>query len=147
MPSTVAIRAVELSEAQRGTLAEWQAQLGKLVQKQRTVRARTVHGDLGRHLSSALRGAHAAIGESCAPAAAALLAAAAASISGYFHHPGDARQAAAKFEALAELQGFLRGWKCEDTLSGLADQAEATATLIARLLNSETVWRFEGGDQ
>lgn len=144
MSITISISAVEISAAQRATLADWQAQLAKLVHHQRTCRARAVHGDLGRHLSSSLRGAQAAIAGACAPAAAELLAAAVEVITPYFRHPGDARRIAAQFDAFAELQGFLRGWKGEDTLAGLGRQAEATAQLIGRVLAGKTVWTFEG---
>ncbi|MEP6667908.1 MAG: hypothetical protein ABJF10_02080 [Chthoniobacter sp.] len=143
----LAIQAVELNAPQRATLAEWQAELGKLVQHQRTCRARAVHGSLGIHLSSAIRGAHEAIAEVGAPAMAQLLTTAAESISHYFRHAGDARQAAAQFPAFVELRGFLRGYKGEDSLAGLADQAEATGQLIARILEGGEVWRFTGGER
>ena len=143
MSSSLAIRAVDICEAQRATLADWQTQLEKLVQQQCTTPARKVRGSLGVHLASAIRGAHAAIGEACAPAASEIRATAAESINGYFHHPGDARTAAAKFDAFAELRGFLRGWKGEDSLPRLADQAEATAKIITRLLAGQVVWPVE----
>ena len=56
----------------------------------------------------------------------------------------EAREAAKRFGAFVALDGFLRGPKGEDTLAGLADQAEASAALIGRILAGQDVWRFEG---
>ncbi|MDR3401830.1 MAG: hypothetical protein P4L99_04955 [Chthoniobacter sp.] len=147
MSSRISIQAVALTEAQRATLGEWQAQLGKLVEQQHTCRARAVHGSLGVQLSSTIRGAHETIAEVCAPSVAELLASAAALIGIYFHHAGDARAAASQFPAFAELRGFLRGWKGDETLAGLAAQAEATGVLIGHILAGGEVWHFTGGER
>jgi len=138
------LRADGLSETQRASLAEWQANLERLVQQQRAVRARTVRGSLGVQIASAIRDAHASIAEVLAPAASALLDAAADLIGCYFSHRGDAREAAKRFGAFIALDGFLRGPKGDETLAALADQAERSAVLISRLLAGQVVWKFEG---
>ncbi len=51
---------------------------------------------------------------------------------------------AAQFPAFAQLRGFLRGHQGEETLVGLADQAEATARFIERILKGGEVWSFTG---
>jgi len=137
---------LELSEAQRATLAEWQAELGKLVAQQRACKARSVHGSLGVHLASAIRGAHATIATVCEIAQGKLISTAARTVSPYFDRAGDARQAAKQFPAFAELAAFLRGGVPDNSLRGLADRAEAVAELIGRILAGAEVWRFKGGE-
>lgn len=144
MNSTLSIQRLDMTGPQRETLADWQAQLQKLVSQALTCRARKVHGALGVQLASAIRGASAAVAEICAPAESELLGQAASLIAPYFRHAGDARNVARQFDAFTELRGFLRGPKGEDSLSGLANQAEAARELIGRILAGDEAWQFGG---
>ena len=143
MNPNLIIRVTELTEIQRTTLAEWQAELLKLA-TQRRASFRRHNRQLSTHLASAVRGAYSAIAEACAPAKSELVAAVLATVQPYFPCPGDARAAAVKFPALTVLAEFLRGPSTELALTGLTEAAEATAALIDKLLAGETVWRFRG---
>ena len=97
------------------------------------------------HLRSSIRGAYDEIAAACAPSRGAVLSQAAEIVAPFFRLPGDARQAAASFPAVAELTSVIRGPQLDDTLDGLTSQAEETIALIARILEGREIWRFSPG--